>query len=63
MLHAKDTAIFAEIDALRETQRRRKSKSLRNLPCTCGSGKKFKRCCGKAKGADQCPTQTNCGGI
>ncbi len=31
-----------------ETFRRETPKVGRNDPCTCGSGKKFKRCCGKA---------------
>jgi uncharacterized protein YecA (UPF0149 family) len=31
-----------------EPFRRESSKLGRNDPCTCGSGKKFKKCCGKA---------------
>ena len=31
-----------------ETFRRETPKIGRNAPCPCGSGKKFKRCCGKA---------------
>jgi SEC-C motif len=29
------------------------SKIRRNDPCPCGSGKKYKRCCGKASSRDQ----------
>jgi preprotein translocase subunit SecA len=32
-----------------ETIRREKPKVGRNTPCPCGSGKKYKQCCGKAK--------------
>ncbi|MHC4065055.1 MAG: SEC-C metal-binding domain-containing protein [Planctomycetota bacterium] len=30
-----------------ETIRREKPKVGRNAPCPCGSGKKFKQCCGR----------------
>ena len=47
-IHPKDEAIFAEMAALGAAIRGRKSKSLRNLPCPCSSGRKYKKCCGSA---------------
>jgi uncharacterized protein len=32
----------------RETSQRLRTKVGRNDPCLCGSGKKFKKCCGSA---------------
>jgi hypothetical protein len=39
-----DAAIEAELDA--EAARRAMPKVGRNEPCFCGSGRKFKKCCG-----------------
>ncbi len=34
-------------DAVRQPQQRKEKKIGRNAPCPCGSGKKYKKCCGK----------------
>ena len=36
-------------DAARQPVTREGAKVGRNQPCPCGSGKKYKRCCGRAK--------------
>jgi uncharacterized protein len=36
----------------RETSQRLRTKVGRNEPCPCGSGKKFKKCCGSAAELD-----------
>ena len=41
--------IDGEIDNDVETYRREEPKIGRNDPCPCGSGKKYKKCCGKGK--------------
>ncbi len=38
--------IFAGADALDDTEPAPQAKAGRNDPCPCGSGKKFKKCCG-----------------
>ncbi len=39
--------IYTSGEVLRRPQRRQNVKVGRNQPCPCGSGKKFKKCCGK----------------
>lgn len=43
----RDAAMRAQGEQKIETIRREKPKVGRNQPCPCGSGKKFKQCCGK----------------
>jgi uncharacterized protein len=38
--------VFAQIGGIRSSTTRRSPKVGRNEPCPCGSGKKYKRCCG-----------------
>ena len=45
----RDAAMKAQGEQKVETIRREQPKVGRNQPCPCGSGKKYKQCCGKAK--------------
>jgi len=42
----KNQDLFAKPSQKIETYRREKPKVGRNDPCPCGSGKKYKKCCG-----------------
>ncbi len=66
--HHHETASFVrENDAWRfadgtvagaPTYRREEPKVGRNMPCPCGSGRKFKRCCAQTQAPDDAPTPT-----
>jgi preprotein translocase subunit SecA len=45
----RDAAMEAQGERKIETIRREKARVGRNQPCPCGSGKKYKQCCGKVK--------------
>lgn len=36
-----------QLREMARTDKRLRANKLRNLPCPCGSGKKFKKCCGR----------------
>ena len=46
---AKVTGTNKDDTAVREPKRRESQKVYPNDPCPCGSGKKYKQCCGRIK--------------
>ncbi len=66
--HHHEIADFVRVDGLwrfadgnvvsAPTYRREEPKVGRNMPCPCGSGRKFKRCCAQAQASDDASTPT-----